>query len=458
MLDSSSVESLRTFREKIFAKHVLFDLPFPVVATLLVIAVNSWLMYSKVTTLQIGLWGGSAVGFVLMRLLVERRLRKWFKEGEGYSSALKIYAVLSIPIGAISGSFALLYFDANEPTTMIILGTYMAVVVVGAVVPTSVYLPAFYLLVLLAHLPYMVLLYLAGGHAHWVMLGLNLLFLMVTLQYAHAANRMHLESVKLRYENHRLIADLGERQAVAENAYKTKSLFLAGVSHDLKQPILAIGLYLGVLRHAKREDSVNVLETVTPKMENALGDLHGQVMRLLDLSRLESGAFQLQMEWVDLPEIFSTLNAFFDAHARRKGLRLRFAEVANRHGKVVWVDKRMLESILQNLISNAIKQTSNGAVYVGTRVRIRGQECRQLCIEVRDSGIGIPPEQHAFLFEAYRSFDDRQANESHGLGLAIAKAQAEYLNATILLRSATGEGSVFTVCGLRTEGNQDEQI
>lgn len=227
-------------------------------------------------------------------------------------------------------------------------------------------------------------------------------------------------------------------------------MFLAGVNHDLKQPISALGLYLGALRHAKHQDGVNGFERVASKMESALGDRHGQVMRLLDLSQLESGAFKLHLDWVEIAELFSGLHSLFAVQAHNKGVRLRFAELDNRHSKAVWIDKRMLASVLQNLVSNAINFTPKGAVYVGTRVRMDAAAGRQLCIEVRDSGIGIPSERQALLFEAYRGFDDREARESHGLGIAIAKAQASCLDATIVLGSAPGRGAVFTVCGLRT--------
>ena len=109
----------------------------------------------------------------------------------------------------------------------------------------------------------------------------------------------------------------------------------------------------------------------------------------------------------------------------------------------------MLESILQNLISNAIKYTSDGAVYIGPRVRKGYRAKRELCFEVRDSGCGIPLAQQAHLFDAYRSFDDRLASESHSLGLALAKAQATYLGCDIDVRSQPGCGSTFTLGGLR---------
>ena len=183
-------------------------------------------------------------------------------------------------------------------------------------------------------------------------------------------------------------------------------------------------------------------------MEKALGELHGQVSRLLELSRLESGALQLHMEHVSMQSIFADLQALFGEQARSKGIRLHCADTRQRRHASVLTDRQLLDSILQNLVSNALKHTTSGAVYVGARWRLDYPAGHQLCIEVRDSGTGIASHLQPRLFEAYRSFDDRQASESHGLGLAIAKAQASYLGCDIRLRSVEGRGSTFTLCGL----------
>ena len=445
------VDTLAQYEERAFARHMLIDLPFPVMGTVLVVLLCAGLLQGKATALQITLWALWTVVTILARVGIERRMRRRLDDSDVHRTILRQYAWLSLPTGAISGMFAYLYFDAQDPVTMVILATYMTVIIVGAVVPTSVYLPAFYLLVLPAHLPYMLVLLRAGGTAHFVLVGLNVLFLLVTSQYARAANRMHRESVRLRFENQRLILDLGERKMAAESASQTKSLFLAGVSHDLKQPMRSIGLYLGVLRHTDAQRRAHALDEVMPQMEKALSDLHGQVSRLLELSRLESGSLKLQIEQVQLAKLFAGLQALFESQAAAKGIRSRFASLDQRRHQAVWVDRRMLESILQNLISNAIKHTEVGSVYVGVRWRNAYRQGRQLCIEVRDSGCGIPLAQQAYLFDAYRSFDDRKASESHGLGLAIAKAQSIYLTADIAVRSAPERGTVFTVCGLSTQ-------
>jgi signal transduction histidine kinase len=331
----------------------------------------------------------------------------------------------------------------------VILGTYMTVTIVGAVVPSSVYLPIFYLLVLPAHLPYLLLLSLSGGTEHLVVAGINVLFLLVVFSYAHAANRMQREAVRLRFENQNLIDDLELRKADAESASRTKSLFLAGVSHDLKQPIRAIGLYTGFLRHSAAQNMTPppMVAQTAEKIETAVGAIHHQIRRLLELSRLESGAMPLRLEPMDLDDLFSRVRDQMASEAQTNGVRLRFALGSKRQ---IWADRNMIESILTNFLSNAIKHAEGGRVYVGTRLRTGYPEGQQLCIEVRDNGTGIPAHQVPQLFDAYRSFDDRAGSESHGLGLAIAKAQASYLGCDIAVNSAPGRGSTFTLCGLRS--------
>ena len=335
-------------------------------------------------------------------------------------------------------------------------GWILAGVAGGTVTPTSIFLPSYYAAVLPTVLPYAVLLALVGTDEYILLAVLTLVFLASTSGYAHVTNRLHRESMRLRHVNQELIETLEERKAAAESASHTKSLFLAGVSHDLKQPIRAIGLYLGVLQHTEPNSQSGALAKVAPKMQSALAELHGQVSRLLELSRLQSGALQLHMECLDLQDIYAGLRNLFGDQARSKGIRLHFADPHARKHTALWADKRMLESILQNLVSNAIKHTDAGAVYVGTRVRADYPLDRRLCLEVRDSGTGIPSHLLSQLFQAYRSFDDRKASESHGLGLAIANAQAGYLQCDIDVRSEPGCGSTFTLCGLRAAQSQVE--
>jgi len=445
--------ALQAYEEKVFARYFVYDIHYPYISLTLMSLVSVWLMYGHVPTVSIALWffGGGAVS--LLRLVFVWRMKPILAQGRGYRTVLWGFGLLLLLAGMTWGAFAWLYFDVQKPLTLLMVGCYLAGHVGGAITPLSIYLPTFYFFALPAILPYVYLLAKAGTEEHLVLAGLSMLFLFSMSGYAHVTNRLHRESMRLRFENQSLIEDLGLRKADAENASRTKSLFLAGISHDLKQPIRAIAMYTGFLRHnAAPSNGDDVVVQTAAKIETAVASIHGQITRLLELSRLESGAMTLHPEAVPLEDVFAHCHSLFAAQAQAQQLRLQFAH----RQQVVWADRRMLQSILENLVSNALKHTPRGAVYVGTRLRTGYPAGQQLCIEVRDSGVGIAPAQLPLLFDAYRSFDDRAASESHGLGLAIAKAQASYLGCEIEVASQRGAGSTFTVCGLQQCASSSE--
>lgn len=451
MAPKTQTQTLAQFEKQAFAHYFVFDLHFPLVAVVLLSSVCMWLMHGRVANGVIAAWAVFSVIANAAREAFMWRSRTRMDDPQRHADVLLVYTLSSLASGASWGAFTWLYVDINQPVAQLLAGSIMAGLIAVAVTPLSVHPPAFLAFVLPILIPYMYLMVRSGQNEQLVLAGMTVMFLGVITRYAHDSHRMHRETVRLRYENQKLIADLQLSKDQAENASQTKSLFLAGVSHDLKQPLQAIGLFFGVLKHTDPQSSADALGHVLPKMESALGELHAQVSRLLELSRLQSGTLRLQISHVELADLFEHLRALFDDQAKAKGLVLRFAAMEKLRNKAVWSDRRMLESILLNLISNAIKNTDAGAVYVGVRLRRGYRSGRQLCIEVRDSGRGIPVEQQALLFDAYRSFDDRHADESHGLGLAIAKAQAAYMSADIALMSAPGRGSVFTLCGLSTQ-------
>ncbi|WP_294764962.1 HAMP domain-containing sensor histidine kinase [uncultured Rhodoferax sp.] len=439
---------LAQYERRAFAHYFVFDLHFPLAAVAFLTAVCAWLMHEHGSIILIAAWVGFAVVANSVREMYMWRSRAHMEDPRRQASVLQVYTWSSLASGLTWGAFGSMYIDTHQPLAQLLAGSIFAGLIGVAVTPLAVHLPAFYAFVLPILAPYVWIMVQAGGTEQLILAGMTVVFLGVISRYAHDSHRMHRETVRLRFENQQLIADLEDRRVAAEEASQTKSLFLAGVSHDLKQPIRAMGLYLGVLQHTESAAQASALVSVVPKMEKALGELHGQVSRLLELSRLESGALQLHMEHVSMQSIFADLQALFGEQARSKGIRLHCADTRQRRHASVLTDRQLLDSILQNLVSNALKHTTSGAVYVGARWRLDYPAGHQLCIEVRDSGTGIASHLQPRLFEAYRSFDDRQASESHGLGLAIAKAQASYLGCDIRLRSVEGRGSTFTLCGL----------
>ncbi|MBP2311943.1 PAS domain-containing protein [Azospirillum soli] len=220
----------------------------------------------------------------------------------------------------------------------------------------------------------------------------------------------------------------------AERANRAKSRFLAAASHDLRQPLNAMSLFLGVLQTHVDE----VGKTVVPQIQTSLDAMIELFNALLDLSKLESGAVEIEVKPVPAAPILERLRTDFSGMAKAKGLDLR---VVPSRG-VLMTDAPLLERILRNLVSNAIRYTESGKVLVGCRRR--GDVLR---IEVHDTGPGIPPEDQRRVFEEFFQLANpaRQRDGGHGLGLAIAKRTADLLNHPLGLDSTPGRGSCFQV-------------
>lgn len=435
------------------ARHFARDAPFPYISASIKALVCAWLMSAQSPAHVVGIWAVLSAVAPLAHGYFMKPLRNQIDSPTACRNILAIVALSSLSLGLTWGAFTWLYLDLANTTSVLMAGSVVAGTVGSAAAPLAIFLPSYYLIVVPTVAPLIYVLAQSHQLEHWLLAGLTLAFFFSTAGYAHISQRVHRETMRLRQENQHLISDLGERKAAAESASHAKSLFLAGVSHDLKQPLRAIALYIGVLRHRLDEQADTHGVQIADKVTFGLRNVHVQISRLLALSRLESGALEVRISQVKLGELFDSLQAIFGPQAHSKGIRLVFADVGARKQDSVWTDRHMLDSVLQNLISNAIKHTAQGSVYVGTRQRTQFPMGARLCLEVRDSGSGIPLERQTLLFDAYRSFDDRAGSDSHGLGLALAKAQASHMGCDITLLSKPGSGSTFTVCGLSTQGD-----
>ncbi|MDQ1901491.1 PAS-domain containing protein [Paracoccus sp. WLY502] len=224
--------------------------------------------------------------------------------------------------------------------------------------------------------------------------------------------------------------ELRDALARAERSNASKSRFVAAASHDLLQPLSAAKLYLSAADAAGTNSSVQ-------KASEALTSVERIIEALLDISRLETQEEQLSQGDLALNDILSSLASSFAPAAAAKGLRFR-VRPTDAH---VVSDGLYLQRIVQNLISNAIRYTDRGGVFVGARRR--GDRIR---IEVWDSGPGIRPEDRDVIFQEFRRLHRRaSASEGMGLGLAIVERACARLGHGLDLLSRPGRGSVFRV-------------
>jgi signal transduction histidine kinase/CheY-like chemotaxis protein len=225
-----------------------------------------------------------------------------------------------------------------------------------------------------------------------------------------------------------------ERTRQLEAANQAKSRFIAAASHDLRQPLHALGLFVaqlhGRLRAGERSQIVG-------RIEDALAAMNQLFSALLDISKLDAGATTVNLTVFPVAQLLAHAETMFAGAAREKGLTFRALP------SDAWVrsDFAMLEQIVFNLITNALRYTRNGGVLVGCRKR--GEALR---IEVWDTGIGIPADQHDKIFgEFYRLNEPDRDRRGLGLGLAIVDRMCRLLGHPIALRSVVGKGSVFAV-------------
>lgn len=243
-------------------------------------------------------------------------------------------------------------------------------------------------------------------------------------------------------------AELRAQKAQAESATLAKSRFLAAASHDLRQPLHALSLLVEALRERVPEGEAKRLADHIAASAHSMESL---LNALLDLSRLDAGVVEARPECFPLSRVLDNLESQFAPMAAAKGLRLRMRPCR------VWLytDPALLERILANLVSNALRYTDSGSVLVGAR-RVQMNWVR---VEVWDTGKGIPAEFQARVFEEYFQLanPERHRDKGLGLGLAIVARLAKLLGSQAHVHSRMGKGSCFSLRFARCHARRVEE-
>ena len=235
-------------------------------------------------------------------------------------------------------------------------------------------------------------------------------------------------------ERKRLETDLIEARQAAERANKANTAFLAAASHDLRQPVQALSLLNGALRRTVKEP---LAQEMVESQQLSLDAMTNLLNSLLDISRLDAGAIEPEIEAFPIQRLIDRLSAEFGRQARHKGLAFR----ADECGTVVRSDPNLLGEIIQNLVSNAIRYTDKGKVILTCH-----EAGGKLHIDVIDTGIGIPADQLEEIFNEFHQCKAPGATtEGFGLGLAIVRRLADLLSHQVMVESDPGRGSCFSV-------------
>ncbi len=401
-----------------------------VVATLLVA-----MLYERLSVDVLLSWLAAVYCVSLSRFTLWR----WFKHANPGVLSMGRWGRLAIAAGGISGllwgiggivlhdrtSVSHQLFVLLATTGLGFTSTYM----------TAPLLPAFLAYVcpsfMLSSIPFL----LDGDRVH-TLIGLGtLLMLPLVIQFASRVSRTFLESVNVRLENLDLLAELREQKEAAEEANVAKSRFLAVASHDLRQPLHALSLFVQALQESSIAAHERHLVGNIRRSVDAMEELFDA---LLDISRLDAGMVRPRFETFSLASVFERLDFEFGPVAKQKGLTLSTVQTS----VYISTDPTLFERIMRNLVSNAVRYTDRGGLALGCR-----REGGRVRVEVWDTGRGIPPDRHREIFREFSQLEagDPANRKGLGLGLAIVDRLSRLLDHEIRVRSTPGKGSVFSI-------------
>ena len=340
----------------------------------------------------------------------------------------------TLAAGTLWSSWAVSRHDPGEIELLLLLSTVFAGMVAVSANSAGAHLPSFLSFSVPLTLP------LAGAHvvsgrhslvATGVLLGL---FLVVNAALALRTSRHHAELIRARCNEEALLARLEREKRIAEQAVVAKSRFLAAASHDLRQPLHALGLFVEALRRRVAGAEERAIVEDVAGSTDALKEL---LDSLLDLSRLDAETVPFEPRDVSLDALFERLRARFAPEALEKGLVLE----ANARALAARTDPILLERVLGNLLSNAVRYTERGGVRLEAR-RVAGGACR---IELADTGVGIPAAAREEVFGEYVQLDNpaRDRAQGLGLGLAIVRRLCALMDVPLEMDSALGRGTRF---------------
>jgi len=395
----------------------------------------AWLFRDSGQHAYIWLWFGTLVVFNIISPYY------WFAQGRAnldVSNAqwrLRAITVSSLISGLlwVAGVF-LLWIPGNFEAQMLVIFTIFGVASVS-LPALNAHLPAFYCFFLpcVSSVPLISLWY-YDKYSDTVAIAFAFVLLLNSL-LAIKMHRSLVDSIRKHYVAVKLAKELQKQKEIAEAAVHLKSRFLAAASHDLRQPMHAMNLYLGGLAYANLQPEARAI------LNNArvcADNMDKMFSALLDLSQLDASVIEAKFSNFPIAVILNKIKVEFSNQAQAKGLILRVAPCSAH----VHADLHLLENIVRNFVSNALRYTQCGKVLLCCRRCAAG-----LRIAVYDTGIGIDLEEQGKIFEEYYQVGNHQRDSARGLGLglAIVQRQARIMGTAITVVSEPGRGSMFSI-------------
>ncbi|MBX3653881.1 MAG: hybrid sensor histidine kinase/response regulator [Ramlibacter sp.] len=347
------------------------------------------------------------------------------------------YYYLVVCLHALSWALPpVLFLDPAKPLISMFLVTILAGFSAAGVLALASQVQLYLLLFPLPFLSLNLVLLWRGQDAFHSLMALAMTVLLAAnLVFMRSIARIFKRSVRVGFENLDLVERLRQQTVTAQEANAAKTKFLAAASHDLRQPVHALNLFVEALGNTRLDDHQQTILGHARAASQASRDM---LDTLLDFSRIEAGVMAPVARTTALAPLLRTLEDEFGPQADAKSLVYRSRDTDTQ----AHCDPALVSLILRNFVSNAIRYTQRGGVLVGVRRR-QGQ----LRVQVWDTGIGIAREHWHEVFREFRQLanEERDRHKGLGLGLAIVKGLADAMGTPVSVVSRPGRGSVFTL-------------
>ncbi len=392
-------------------------------------------------------WAGAFVAMCLVRALVIARFRRAVPRTRAQWLAWQLRSNLgTLVAAALWGATGWIFYglgsEQQQATGLIVIVYTFAV----AAIPVLSTQPRLYIAYAsLCLLPLVLRIARVGDVYSYQLAGELVLIISLSAVLANSYRQALQRAIDLKVQADELAAQLRVETLAAEGARReaeianrAKTQFFTAASHDLRQPLHAMGLFAEALRQRVHEPEVAQLVN---SINESVDALEGLFSELLDITRIDSGVIEVHPQHFQVGDILRKLRLHFEPSAFEKGLSLRLRG----GGRAVFADPLLVERVLRNLVSNAIRYTNDGTVLVGCR-----QRGDRVLLQVWDTGLGIRLDEQARIFDEFYQVPNTpkvspDQRKGLGLGLAIVKRLADLMGAPLTLRSTPGRGTVFTL-------------
>ena len=400
------------------------------VATILAPLLCIPLYLSIVSDLRFYTWFALMTAVVLIRILLVRRI-------EVDKNIQTNFTLLNWGVGLVTlvwGLGWLILVPAMDPVNYLIYQIISLTVLFVGMVGYCVNWRTFFCFVLPLKIPELIFTIIYYQFIIWPIALGSMVAFYLALKMGFLFSKFWEKSISLRHSNETLITELIAEKDASVAANLAKSEFIATASHDLRQPMQAINIFMEMIStlHLKPEDA-----SIFKKMRLSINLLNKMFNTLLDINKLDSNAVVVAQNNFDLDSVLDEIKESFYPLAQDKGIDLVF----DYQNQLVTGDAVLLMQILRNLLANAIQYTQKGVIHVAFT-----EQEQRLVLSVSDTGCGISEQDLPFIYkEFFRAENSRAQHDGLGLGLSIVSRIAKIIRAELTVESMMGQGSTFTV-------------